>query len=317
MNQVDNIKVSIIMATFNRRHFIEDSLESIWNQSFLDWECLIIDDGSTDETESFLTQYIQSENRFKYYKRISEYKKGLPGCRNYGLDLAQGKFVVFFDDDDIAHPRLLELSVKEIEKQNVNYCRYLRAIFVGEFQDEFDLKNNYEINSLKATDLDLMITGKIPFNSCQVLWKKECFADERFDETLMFAEEWECYSRILARGFKGISLQKVLYFGRKHERSNTGEFKNNDPVRLASKIKAAKLIISNLAEKDLLKPTLIKFFIRMGFRLKEYSLIEHTLKESGADRVTILKFKLGYIFYPFLKSVFKFKGKIPDFLKSQ
>ncbi len=300
---------SIIMATYNREHFIEESLKAILDQTFQNWECLIIDDGSTDETGKILKRYTD-DPRMKPFNRPERYTKGLPGCRNYGLDLAKGKYVVFFDDDDIAHPYLLELSLKEIETQKVDYCRYLRTTFIGNFSYEFHFENNYEIIELGLKALDLMVTGKIPFNSCQVLWNRECFERNRFDETLMYAEEWECYSRILARGYKGISLQKALYFGRKHEKSNTGEFKKNDPIRKASKIKATELIISHLAKKDLLNETLVKYFIQTGFRLKEPSIIDYVLEKSNGSFLEKFKYKTGYKLYPFIRPVLKLKGKL-------
>jgi glycosyltransferase involved in cell wall biosynthesis len=117
------------MATYNRAHFIEETLCSIQNQSFSNWECLIIDDGSKDKTVEVLKPYLDKDDRFQYIKRSSKYKKGLPGCRNMGLDLAEGDYIIFFDDDDIVHPQLLELCIKEFKERNIDYCRYERRVF--------------------------------------------------------------------------------------------------------------------------------------------------------------------------------------------
>src|SRR5258705_6384267 len=102
-------KVTIIMATYNRSHFILETLSSIQNQTYSEWECLIIDDGGTDNTLEIITPVLDTDLRFKFVKRPDQYKKGLPGCRNYGLDLAKGDYIIFFDDDDIVHPQNLEL----------------------------------------------------------------------------------------------------------------------------------------------------------------------------------------------------------------
>src|SRR5680860_884854 len=93
-------QVSIIMATYNRSHFIGETLDSILNQAFENWECLIIDDGSTDNTKEFLRPYVLKDSRFEYYERTKDHKKGLPGCRNQGLEIAKGDYIIFFDDDD-------------------------------------------------------------------------------------------------------------------------------------------------------------------------------------------------------------------------
>ena len=79
------------MATYNRAHFIVETLRSIQNQIFESWQCLIIDDGGTDNTLEIITSILNKDSRFKFLKRPDNYKKGLPGCRNYGIDLV--KFV--------------------------------------------------------------------------------------------------------------------------------------------------------------------------------------------------------------------------------
>lgn len=302
--------VSIVMATFNRAHLISETLKSILNQSFSNWECLIIDDGSTDNTKEILQPFLEIDNRLGYFTRSKQYKKGLPGCRNQGLEIAQGEYVVFFDDDDIVHPDLLCLCVKEIEYHNVQYCRYLRTVFTGDFHNNFDDDLNFDVQHLNIDHLDKIIMNSIPFNSCQVLWKKSNFTNNKFNEDLMYAEEWECYSRILSTGVNGVSIDKVLFYGRKHPKSNTGEFQNNDPVRKASKVKAIKLVIANLSAAGLFSPKLVHYFLRSAFALQEASIIEYVLKYSGAGTLTSLKYKLGFKYYAWIEPIFKLKGRV-------
>ena len=71
-----NPKVSIIMATYNRAHFIVETLLSIQNQVFKDWECIIIDDGSTDNTYEIVKPILDIDTRFKFFNRENSYKKG-------------------------------------------------------------------------------------------------------------------------------------------------------------------------------------------------------------------------------------------------
>ena len=304
-------KISIIMATYNRAHLIGESLKYIVAQSFTNFECLIIDDGSTDNTVEKVASFTDVDSRFKYFKRTTDYKKGLPGCRNYGLDLAKGKYVVFFDDDDIPHPDLLELSLKEIDQKKADYCRYLRNVFTGECSGKFDTGKSYEVNELDDHEIiEKMITGKIPFNSCQILWKKSCFNETRFNEELMFAEEWECYTRILLKNVKGISIEKALYFGRKHPNSNTGEFNRKNAVRINSKIEASKAILEDLNRNSVFTKSLQKYFIRLAFSLKSYDLLLKTLNYSGFNTLKIWQYKVGYLIYPVLRPILKLKGKL-------
>lgn len=302
--------ITIIVATYNRAHFISESLVYIQKQTFKDFECLVIDDGSTDGTRQLLSKVAIEDPRIKYFKRSSNYQKGLPGCRNYGLDLAKGDYIVFFDDDDIPHPRLLELAVKNLKNSEFNFCRYGRKVFRGDFAANFNSSTAYEISELPDNVLELMIIGKVPFNSCQILWKKSCFDEIRFNEKLLFAEEWECYTRILIEKNIGVNLEKALYYGRKHANSNTGEFQQRDKIRLASKIHAAELIIDHLQTGNNITRTLRKFFIRLAFDLKSKQLLDKILKYTNTGFSEKIKYKLGLQFYPVIRPILKYKGKL-------
>ena len=307
---INNPEISIIMATYNRGHFIKETLSSIINQSFQDWECIIIDDGSSDNTYEIIKTYVDSDKRFRYYKRGEDYKKGLPGCRNKGLDLANGNFIQFFDDDDIVHPDNLKTCFKVLSEGNSHFCRYHKEPFTGKWtKSEFPKIGELNNEDFELKDLPDMVTGKIPFASCTVLWDNKCFEGNRFNEDLMYGEEWECYARILSLGFSGTSIDQVLYYNRKHSNSNTGEFWNKDSYRVNSYKKAALLIIDNLGRKDLLNSSLKKFFIRLGFMLNSREIIEEILKATNSGKFEKMKYLLGYKIYPLLKPLFSFKRK--------
>src|SRR5690606_18148677 len=224
------------MATYNRMHFIVETLKSIQAQTYVHWECLIIDDGSVDNTIDVIEPILKEDNRFKYYKRPPSYKKGLPGSRNYGLDLALGGYIIFFDDDDIVHPLCLEVVISALKSiKNSFFCNFKKEAFFGEFDyGSMNSCREYHLEITRDNLLENVITQKIPFASCTVLWKKECFTDNFFNEDLMYAEEWECYQRILSNKYIGVLVDKVLYYNRKHEKSNTGEFWKGDKVRVSS-----------------------------------------------------------------------------------
>lgn len=315
-NFVTQDLVSIIMATYNRGDFIEDALKSIREQTYSNWECIVVDDGSTDNTREILNEWTRRDARFKYFHRTDDYKKGLPGSRNYGLSLASGNYIIFFDDDDIVHPENLNTCVTLLKNRSVFFCRYDKQPFNDVDRLEgFEKINNITSQSFGVDRIDEMITGEVPFASCGVMWKKECFKNLSFNEELMYAEEWECYTRILIKGFHGVSINNVLYFNRKHLNSNTGQFYENNPVRKDSYIKAIKMVIDHLEQASLLSKKLEMFFLRMGFFLKEYSVIKYTLEKSDAGRLRRIKFNAGYILYPVLRPFFILKKKLKDLLK--
>jgi glycosyltransferase involved in cell wall biosynthesis len=303
-------QVTIIMATYNRASFIIETLESIRNQVFTDWECLIIDDGGTDNTAEVIAPVLEQDKRFQLLKRPDVYLKGLPGCRNYGLDLAKGEYIIFFDDDDIVHPQNLELCVLELSRNEVSFCRYIREVFYDTFHYKFDFSKVYETFFIDKKDVFSLLNQDLPFNSCAVLWKKECFLENRYTEYLLHAEEWELYSRILSTGITGISIEKSLFFARKHSNSMTGQYFRLDPKRTQSNIDAILLVIKNLKEKKVLNYSIIRYFVAMSHGYDEYDLFGQLMKQLQFTGFDYFKWRLFYFVLPLRFKITKFKKRI-------
>lgn len=293
-----NPKISIILATYNRAHLIEETLRSIQDQTYTDFECLVIDDNSTDNTVEVVKAIYEQDERFNYLKKPLEYSSGLSANRNFGLDNAKGSLVVFCDDDDVMHPQHLETCMHFLENDQVDFVHFRKQSFTEE------IPNNKKISVLDFEKTKVMheqvadvITQKIAMASCTVLWKKKAIGKERFMEHLNYAEEWEFYTRLLLNGAKGVQIDAILYFNRKHPNSNTGEFYAGNKKRFHSKIEASKLIISNLNQKKLLSPELVHFFYWESVRFKSLELFEHLIKQSSLSSFqkskVIIKYKMG------------------------
>ncbi|TDP00873.1 glycosyltransferase family 2 protein [Flavobacterium sp. 245] len=302
--------VSIIMATYNREKFIVETLRSIQNQVYENFECIIVDDGGNDNTFEIIEPILKNDPRFTFQKRPDSYLKGLPGSRNYGLDLAQGHYIIFFDDDDIVHPQNLELCVQELEKSNIYFCRYIRNVFFENFHYNFDYSKEYDSFYIDVKDIDRMLKNELPINSCAVMWKATCFENNRFTEHLMYAEEWELYSRIISSGYRGISIEKCLFFGRKHPNSNTGEFYRNNPVRIESKLNAILLVVENLQVKNLLNHSLMRYFVQISLRYKEFKLFSRVLKAGKLNFIMRVKWIIFYNILPSKIFIHKFYKKL-------
>lgn len=125
-----NPKITILLATYNRAHLIEETLRSIQDQTYAHFECLITDDRSTDNTPETVRTFCEDDKRFLYFKKPDNYLQGLSATRNFGLDLAekrQAMYIQFFDDDDIMHPQKLELQITPFFKDNtldLTICQY-------------------------------------------------------------------------------------------------------------------------------------------------------------------------------------------------
>lgn len=290
-------KVTIIMATYNRAYFIVETLQTIKNQSFMEWECLIIDDGGTDNTEEIITPILDQDHRFQFFKRPESYKKGLPGCRNFGLDIAKGDYIIFFDDDDIVHPDNLKTSLEVVKKNNVDFCHYQKLSFEVH-KPSIENKPIAIVESLTKTNILQVVTQEIGLASCTVLWKKKCFDTIRFNENLLYAEEWECYSRIISENFKGIIISNVLYYNRKHPESNTGQYIRKNPIHRESYSKAILLVVQNLKEKQLLSYSLKRYFTTISNDFKEYNLFKAILIRLELSTFEKLKWKIFYTTLP-------------------
>lgn len=103
-------KASIIIPVFNRQELIKDTLNSILSQTYQNWECIVVDDGSTDDTWSVIKKYAQEDERIKVYQRDRE-PKGAPTCRNIGAELSKSEYLIFWDSDDILAPWCVEERV--------------------------------------------------------------------------------------------------------------------------------------------------------------------------------------------------------------
>ncbi|MCI2228386.1 glycosyltransferase family 2 protein [Polaribacter sp. MSW13] len=295
--------ITIILTTYNRAHLISETLDSIIAQTYTNWECIIIDDNSSDHTVQLVKKQVVNDNRFILIVKPETICQGLPASRNIGIKKAKGEFLVFFDDDDIIHPQLIEICVASFKNKDISFVHYKKQSFEGDFNKDL-LKPilNIEARQLEENIYEKVILGKLPLASCTVMWKTALFEKNLFNEELMYAEEWECYSRLLIlNNLRGSIIKNALYFNRKHQNSNTGEFWNNNPIRLASYIKAQQLVCENLMVFNLMTNKLKKYFFHKTYTLKSKMIISKLLEQSFMDKVYFWMYPLRFNLYKFLK----------------
>lgn len=108
--------VSVIVPCYNQGAFLNETLESVYKQIYSDWECIIVDDGSIDNTMETAQSWALKDNRFKYYYKQNS---GVSSARNFGIGLAQGEFLQFLDADDVLDDRKIQYSISELNKSNI------------------------------------------------------------------------------------------------------------------------------------------------------------------------------------------------------
>ncbi|MGM5630098.1 glycosyltransferase family A protein [Apibacter raozihei] len=231
--------ISIIVPCYNQAEYLDESLNSVLNQTFSNWECLIVDDGSPDNTQEIANLWCLKDDRFKYLKKQNG---GLSSARNYGIKFAQGEWVLPLDADDKIADKYLELAYNKI-KQDQDICIiYCKAKFFGTRNDDYILAQYSFVNLL----LENMIF-------CSSFFKKSDFIEVGgYDINMKFGyEDWEFWINLLKNN-KGIVL-KLDYLGFYYRMKDGGsmiqdinkdEYKKNYSFRYIIK-KHSELYLNN------------------------------------------------------------------------
>ena len=195
--------ISIIVPIYNVEKYLNRCLDSIKNQTYTDFEVLMIDDGSTDGSAIVARDFLD-DLRFKYYY---QHNQGLSAARNTGLDNAIGEFVCFIDSDDYIELNYLETLLESLISNNadVAQCGMSRVLENGETSKMYEdriINNTY-------TDIIDYIT-KAPFSACNKLFKIHLFDSLRFPVGLKF-EDFALIPQVISRSKKITSVNAHLY----------------------------------------------------------------------------------------------------------
>lgn len=120
MGEVKEPRISVIIPTYNRAHLLGETLDSVLNQTYKNWECIIIDDGSTDHTLELMKEYLK-DSRFSFIQRPEDKRKGACTCRNIGISNASGDYLQFLDSDDILASNKFESQLKSLNNSGAGY----------------------------------------------------------------------------------------------------------------------------------------------------------------------------------------------------
>ncbi|MDO9547944.1 MAG: glycosyltransferase [Candidatus Marinimicrobia bacterium] len=228
MSSSDKPLVSIIIPTYNRARYLRQSIESALSQDYTNFELIVVDNGSTDNTPEILASF---GNKIKCLK---EEKRGTSASRNKGLRAAQGEFIAFLDDDDFYLPGKISISVKKmLEDRSVSlvYTDYIRVDSEG--HQTKTIRNNHS-QSEKFLWAFLKGFGILPSTT---LLRKECLERSGyFDETLQYATDSDLWFRLLIAGYCFGHIPELLTAYRWHpgNHSHTDDNVNLDKIYSAA-----------------------------------------------------------------------------------
>jgi glycosyltransferase involved in cell wall biosynthesis len=158
--------VSVIIPTYNRAHLIGETLDSVLAQTYTNWECIIVDDGSSDNTDEFVGKYVKKDSRFKYYHRPEEHLPGGNGARNYGFKIG------VLPNTFMVHDRE-ERQKSQIELYSDAYFKIRDRSFKKKYGNLNDYDKSRILNHRKKIKLQL-IKARIRQNQKSIKGLKKC-----------------------------------------------------------------------------------------------------------------------------------------------
>lgn len=196
-------KVSIIIPCYNHELFIEATLESVFKQTYSNYECIIINDGSTDDCEDKILKKIRGQKKIKYYKINNQ---GLSKSRNLAIEIAQGEFILPLDSDDKISENYIELCIQKFKQKPNCVVAYGRTKLFGN-TNIFLKQKPYVFN-------DLLFKNMI--HCCGLFKKSDWQRVGGYDEKLINGfEDWEFWINMLKNGGEAICVDKAVFFYRK------------------------------------------------------------------------------------------------------
>jgi len=196
--------VSIIIPTYNRADLIVSTLMSVKEQTFQNWECIVVDDGSSDDTARIVNSFIMEDKRFSYFNRTNNFLKGPASCRNIGISNAKGRFAIFLDSDDLLASFCLENRVRSaFEHPAFDLYIFKTQLFYDDIGNTGPIFNVLFDDYSDQNYLDSFIKDNYPFCITSVLWVTEKLKDiGGFDENLMVLEDPDLHINAFKNGLK-------------------------------------------------------------------------------------------------------------------
>lgn len=312
--------VSIIIPTYNRAHIIGETLDSVLAQTYQNWECLVVDDGSSDSTIEIMKNYCNKDNRIKYHHRSPDHLPGGNGARNYGYELSKGDYIQWFDSDDLMHREKLYLKVLLMQNTNAE-CVISKALGF-----KTSIEDVVFITPIKTQDVfkDFILKA-ISIGTSQPMWDRRFLGKiNLFDEAILRSQDLEFHSRVFYSGVKFELLDRVLTYYRVYtEKGITSSFylEDNDKYILSNLevYKRIHLMVLKKNNDDLYYGSVNIFlrFVKDLVRNKKYKQARHYVYFLMQNSIK-KKFGLYFQFKGLLLIIFILKllnGKGYEYLK--
>jgi glycosyltransferase involved in cell wall biosynthesis len=223
---ISNPIISIIIPVFNRATLLSMTIESIKAQTFADWECILIDDHSTDNSLEVMMGLRESDARIKTFLRPANLKKGANSCRNFGFLQATGEYIKWFDSDDIMLPTHLEIAYENIVANKLDFVVTDTMNFNHEDGKILGRPYSFDRNNAVITDANLAF-NVLGWITDDFLGTRKIVEKIKFNENIIDGDEYNFFVKLLQQPFKCILINEVLTHRRIHNGSITVQNREN------------------------------------------------------------------------------------------
>ena len=183
-------KVSVIIPCYNQAAFLKETVKSVINQSYTNWECIIVNDGSTDNSQEVINELCKIDSRIKCH---IQQNKGLSASRNVGMNISCGEYLQFLDADDIILPTKFEKQLEQFEiNPNLDISISRFRYFIGAQDNQYD--NSFNLHEYDFSMNSFLYKWGVEYSiahSCCLI--KSDFIKENnviFNENLKACEDW-------------------------------------------------------------------------------------------------------------------------------
>lgn len=271
-------KISIIIPVYNAGKYLRDCLDSISSQSYSKWECILIDDGSTDSSTSICDEYALKDNRFKVKRKENG---GVSSTRNYGLDYASGDYITFIDADDIACPDYLLKMITKSEYDLVS-CNH-QEFGASEREIGWEAEKLFRVKDLDGSFMDREAhPGNSRYLFCWGHLFKKSIIDKynlRFDTQITVGEDTNFVIEYISNSK---NIYQIPYIGIRY-RTFRVNFYDKYPLNYSAFLKHAESVYE-VGQK-----------FELATNTKEFGFIRHNVNVYFLCYLSYLKRQKNYI----------------------
>lgn len=294
--------VSVIVPCFNQDTYLNEALDSVYKQTYSNWECLIIDDGSTDDTSVIAKNWVNKDNRFKYFFQENN---GVSSARNLGIKKAKGEYLQFLDSDDLLHKNKISESLNQIKNKGKDDQEIVVTNFKMLSPDSKKILPPFCTLKEEFFTLEgFLFKWNIDF-SIQIqcgFFSSSLFNKIKFPENLSAQEDWLVWIQLMKAKEKLTFINKTLAYYRVNPKSRMRTLGVGDnQIKMLDNFQS----ILTFEEYYMFSTHLIGLLYNKNIDLK--SNIKR-IKSSNTFQFSLMLKKIAKMFYltRLFKSIFKF-----------